>query len=71
MSTCQNKKRNDAACTCTYAGCTRHGLCCDCLQYHLQNKQLPACCFPPEVEKTFDRSFARFVKTYAHLAGKD
>jgi len=25
--------------------------------------QLPACAFPPEVERTYDRSFRRFVQT--------
>jgi len=25
-------------------------------------KELPACCFTPEVEKTYDRSFKRFVE---------
>jgi len=30
--------------------------------YHLAQKQLPGCCFPPAVEKTYDRSFERFVK---------
>jgi hypothetical protein len=26
-------------------------------------QQLPACFFSPDVEKTYDRSYARFVKT--------
>jgi hypothetical protein len=25
-------------------------------------RQLPACCFPPEYEKTYDRSFELFAK---------
>jgi hypothetical protein len=25
-------------------------------------KQLPACCFPNEVERTYDRSFERFAQ---------
>ena len=33
--------------------------------YHLKYKELPACVFPPEVEQTFDRSFARFVQCFA------
>ena len=56
---CSNKRD----CACTYPGCPRHGKCCECLAYHLSNKQLPACCFPPEVEKTYDRSFAKFCET--------
>jgi hypothetical protein len=26
--------------------------------------ELPACAFPPEVERTYDRSFARFVEAF-------
>ncbi|HHN46045.1 MAG TPA: cytosolic protein [Planctomycetes bacterium] len=55
---------NNAECACSYPGCSRHGKCCECLAYHLKNRQLPACCFPPDVEKTYDRSFKRFIATY-------
>jgi len=55
-------KENLKDCPCTYPGCPRKGKCCDCLKYHLENNELPACCFPPEVEKNFDRSFTKFVK---------
>jgi len=61
---CPNEKVNNAFCGCTYASCDKHGVCCECIQYHLRMKQLPACCFPPDVEKTYDRSFRRFVETY-------
>jgi hypothetical protein len=27
-------------------------------------KQLPGCCFPDEVEKTYDRSFRAFTKAW-------
>lgn len=54
----QNKK----ICNCTYEPCSRKGVCCECIAYHLQMRQLPACCFPDDVEKTWDRSFARFIK---------
>jgi hypothetical protein len=60
---CQNTKKNMARCTCTYAGCSRHGVCCECLHYHLAMKQLPACCFTPEAERTYDRSFRKFMET--------
>lgn len=53
-----NKKR----CNCTYGGCPRHGICCECIAYHLSSKQLPACCFPADVEKTYDRSFEKFIE---------
>lgn len=62
--TCANKQKNTAVCTCTYSGCPRHGVCCECLQYHLASKQLPACCFTPEAEKTYDRSFKKFIETW-------
>ena len=58
------KDRNAKDCACTYLSCDRRGVCCDCLQYHLAKKQLPGCCFPPEAEKTYDRSFANFAKAW-------
>lgn len=57
-------ERNKQDCGCTYASCPRKGMCCDCLQYHYRMGQLPGCLFPPDVEKTYDRSIERFVKTY-------
>ena len=59
------KEKNLSGCPCTYAGCAKKGVCCDCLAYHLQMQQLPGCCFPPEVEKTYDRSFAAFAKAWS------
>jgi hypothetical protein len=56
------KTRNAGFCNCSYAGCDKHGLCCECLRYHLDMRQLPACCFPPKVERTYDRSFERFAQ---------
>jgi len=32
--------------------------------------ELPACAFPPEVERTYDRSFARFVEVVKGRGGK-
>ena len=58
------KERNMGLCNCTYDPCSRKGICCDCLQYHLKSKQLPACCFPAAVEKTYDRSFAAFARAW-------
>jgi len=48
-------------CNCSYEPCSRKGICCDCLRYHLNQRQLPACCFPDDVEATWDRSFERFA----------
>lgn len=53
---------NQASCPCTYASCDRKGKCCECISYHLRFKELPGCVFPPEVEKTYDRSFTRFAQ---------
>jgi hypothetical protein len=54
--------KNTAHCTCTYLSCSRRGVCCDCLAYHLKNRELPGCCFPPEAEATYDRSFEHFAR---------
>jgi len=56
----QNKKK----CSCTYEPCPRKGVCCECLQYHLKSRELPACCFPSEVESTYDRSFESFCELH-------
>lgn len=57
------KETNLKRCNCSYDPCARKGVCCDCLSYHLKKRQLPACAFPSDVERTYDRSFERF----AHL----
>ena len=59
-----NQRRNVQTCTCTYESCGRRGLCCECIAYHRESGELPGCFFPPEVERTYDRSIARFVATY-------
>jgi len=59
---------NEKRCNCTYPGCPRHGICCDCLHYHLRMNELPACCFPDDVEKTWDRSFRKFIETWGGRA---
>ncbi len=61
---CPNESKNQARCICTYAGCEKHAVCCECLHYHLRMKQLPGCCFPPAAEKTYDRSFHAFAKAW-------
>ena len=57
-----NKDKNSKTCNCTYSGCPRKGLCCECLAYHLSMDQLPACCFSDEAEATYDRSFKKFAE---------
>ncbi len=61
---CPNTDTNMSSCTCSYPGCARKGNCCECLRYHLSNNELPACAFPADVEKTYDRSFRRFAQIY-------
>ncbi len=51
-------------CNCTYPGCPRRGLCCECLHHHRKLGQLPACFFPPEVEQTYDRTIQRFFQLH-------
>ena len=61
---------NKTRCSCTYEPCSRKGKCCDCIAYHLRSDELPACAFPPEVEKTYDRSFTRFVEVVKRQSGR-
>ena len=63
MRTCDQDK-NMKECNCTYEPCPRKGICCDCMTYHRRMGQLPACYFPDDVERSFDRSIDKFVKTY-------
>jgi hypothetical protein len=59
---CLNVEENLQFCNCTYEPCSRKGRCCECMRYHVGKRELPACAFTPEAERTCDRSFARFVK---------
>lgn len=59
-----NKERNLQKCNCSYEPCSRKGVCCECIAYHVKNQELPACCFPDSVERTYDRSFRKFVQTH-------
>jgi hypothetical protein len=58
---CQ-KQSNLEHCNCSYEPCSRKGLCCECISYHLRSRELPACCFPDQVERTYDRSFEQFAR---------
>ncbi|HLD45764.1 MAG TPA: DUF6485 family protein [bacterium] len=57
-----HKEKNLKNCNCTYTPCSHKGACCDCLSYHLKNRELPACVFPPNAERTYDRSFEHFAR---------
>jgi len=59
---------NKERCICTYEPCERKGKCCDCIRYHKNLGELPGCLFPPEVERTYDRSIAKFVEVFGSRA---
>jgi len=59
-----NKSKNIKSCTCTYEPCSRKGLCCECVEYHRNNGEIPGCFFSKSAEKTYDRSIENFIKSY-------
>ena len=61
MKNCAYQEQNLTNCNCSYESCSRKGICCECIAYHRENKQLPACFFPEDIEKTYDRSIKRFL----------
>ena len=65
---CPNIQANMRHCNCTYTSCDKTGLCCQCLHYHRRNGELPACFFPDEVEKGWDRSVRNFLRVWKDKA---
>jgi len=63
MKSC-NIKKNLQFCNCTYEPCGKKGICCECIRYHWNIGEFPACFFPDDVEKSYDRSIETFIKTY-------
>lgn len=59
-----SKEKNLSTCNCTWEPCSRKGICCECISYHWRMKELPACLFPEDIERTFDRSLRNFIKIY-------
>jgi hypothetical protein len=55
------QEKNKVTCTCSYEPCARKGICCECIDYHWRHGELPGCLFPPQMERTYDRSLARFI----------
>ncbi len=55
---------NKVKCSCTYEPCSRKGICCECISYHRKNKELPGCLFPPDIERTYNRSISNFISYY-------
>ena len=58
------KAHNLSVCNCSYESCSRKGLCCDCVAYHRKSNELPACFFPNDAERKYDRSYAHFNKLF-------
>jgi len=56
-----SREENKTNCNCTYS-CEKKGLCCKCVSYHRNRGELPACYFPGNVERTYDRSIENFVR---------
>ena len=64
MAACDNLSKNMSNCNCSYEPCSRKGKCCECLHYHRRMGELPACYFPDNVERSYDRSIRRFVQLH-------
>ncbi|KPJ62125.1 MAG: hypothetical protein AMS15_05045 [Planctomycetes bacterium DG_23] len=62
---CPQLKENLVRCNCTWEPCERKGNCCACISYHWKSGELPACLFPDDVERTYDRSIRRFVQLHS------
>jgi len=62
MTECKIQK-NITICNCSYP-CSRKGMCCECLSYHRNHREVPACFFPDDVERTYDRSIENFIRVY-------
>ena len=55
--------RTGADCRCTYTpACSRRGNCCQCVAFHRERGQAPACMFTPVGEKNYDRSLANLMR---------
>ena len=57
-----SKQENQNQCNCSYP-CDKKGLCCECISYHRQRGELPACYFPNEIERTYNRSIENYFRT--------
>ncbi|MCL4418020.1 MAG: DUF6485 family protein [Actinobacteria bacterium] len=56
------KETNLKKCNCTYEPCARKGTCCECISYHKNMGELPACYFSSKDERTYDRSIDFFIR---------
>ncbi|MBT4870904.1 MAG: hypothetical protein HON47_04980 [Candidatus Diapherotrites archaeon] len=55
------KETNLKNCNCSY-NCEKKGICCECIKYHRERGELPACYFSNEEEKNYDRSIKNYFK---------
>lgn len=55
------KEINMKECNCTYP-CKRKGMCCECVKYHRDRNQFPACFFSNKTEALYDRSFEALIR---------
>lgn len=62
MKECINVSENKVQCPCTYEPCSRKGIYCECIKHHREKGELPACFFPKDVERTYDRSVQKFLE---------
>ena len=58
-------QENLKQCNCSYS-CGKKGVCCDCIAYHRRAGELPACYFPDQMERTYDRSIENYVINVLH-----
>ncbi len=57
-------EKNKNICNCSYEPCSKKGICCECIHYHRNMGELPACYFPDDIERTYDRSIENFIRIY-------
>ncbi len=62
MLDCKYKQENLQYCNCSYSPCSKKGVCCECLHYHLRMGEVPGCFFSDEIERTWDRSIENYLK---------
>ncbi|HHE39418.1 MAG TPA: hypothetical protein ENL20_12745 [Candidatus Cloacimonetes bacterium] len=58
---CPNQEKNQQSCNCSYP-CGKKGICCECISYHRSRRELPACYFSNDAERTYDRSISYFIE---------
>ena len=56
------KEENMKFCNCSYP-CGKKGICCECIKYHRERGELPACYFDKNAERTYDRSVEKFLES--------